>query len=155
MRPITIAILSLGLAAVLPAADNSLGTWKRNISKTKTLTPAANPVKSYSMVREAAGNGVKTTVNGERADGSKIQSSYTLKYDGVPVPVTGDSPFDKYAMKQIDANTFTTEAWNSRNKYHTKGKTVVSKDGKTLTATFEGTDVDGKPLKTTVVSERQ
>jgi hypothetical protein len=40
-------------------------------------------------------------------------------------------------------------------KYHTTARTVVSEDGKTMTTTTKGTGVDGKPIATTAVFDRQ
>jgi len=40
-------------------------------------------------------------------------------------------------------------------KYHSKGRTVISKDGKTMTLTTKGTNAEGKPTRATIVSEKQ
>ena len=87
-------------------------------------------------------------------DGTPINSSYTAKYDGKEYPVTG-APWDTISVKQTDANTLTTELKKTGTKFHTKGRTVVSKDGKTMTVTGKGTDADGKPLTTTIVYDKQ
>lgn len=148
---VLIAITSLSVIA----ADNSLGTWKRNTDKSKYNPMPPNPFKSQTMVREAADGGVKITSKGQRADGTPVETTYTLKYDGKPVSVTGTgSQFDTISMKQIDANTFMSETRKTGGKYHTTGKTVISKDGKTMTNTSKGTDSEGKPLSFTIVYER-
>ena len=144
---ISVAITTIGMFG----ADNSLGTWKRNIEKSKTSTP----YKSVTMAREAAGDSVKVTNTGVREDGTTTTWSYTAKYDGKEYPVTGNGPFDTISMKQIDANTFTTVARTKGGKYHTTGRTVISNDGKTTTLTTKGTNADGKPFTQTIVSERQ
>jgi len=149
---VTIAITAIGIFA----ADNSLGTWKRNIEKTKYKPAPTNPITSMTMVREASDGGVKVTATGERKDGSPINYSYTVKYDGTESPVTGSgSAFDSIAVKQIDANTFTSEIKKSGGKYHATGRVVISKDGKTMTLTNKGTDADGKPMSATIVSDKQ
>jgi hypothetical protein len=79
------------------AADNSLGTWKLNMEKSK-FSPAA-PVKSLTATREASDGGVKVTTTGERSDGAAINGSYTAKYDGKEYPVAG-APYDTIAIKQ-------------------------------------------------------
>ena len=108
------------------------------------------------MVREAAEGGVKVTSKGQRADGTPVETTYTIKYDGRPVSATGTgSQFDTISMKQLDANTFTSETGKKGGKYHTTGKTVISKDGKTMTNTSKGTDAEGKPISFTIVYERQ
>jgi hypothetical protein len=69
-------------------------------------------------------------------------------------PATG-TRFDTISSKQVDANTSTWEVKRADGKYHQTGKNVVSKDGKTLTQTFKGTDLEGKPVHGTNVYDRQ
>ena len=152
MRTLTKVCLILVAAVAAFGADNSLGTWKRNIDKTKGSGPPT--VKSLTTVREASEGGVKVTTTGENMDGTPINSSYTAKYDGKEYPVTG-APWDTISIKQINANTFTSEVKKTGGKYHSKGKTVISKDGKTMTLTTKGTNAEGKPTTATIVSEKQ
>jgi len=145
-------------ASTLFAADNSLGTWKRNIAQSKSSTPGSNPdaVKSWTMVREASGNGVKVTNTVVRQDGTEYNWGYTVQYDGKEYPVTGNSAsFDTIAFRQIDANTFATVFSKKGGKYRTTGRVVISKDGKTYTHTATGTNSDGKSLTQTLVYDRQ
>ena len=146
-------VIGLSITAIgIFAADNSLGTWKRNIDKSTGSGPRT--VKSLTTVREASDGGVKVTSTGENMDGTPINSSYTAKYDGKEHPVTG-APWDTISMKQSNANTFTSETKKTGGKYHSKGRTVISKDGKTMTLTTKGTNADGKPTTATIVSEKQ
>ena len=147
----------IAITAMSPlAADNSLGTWKRNTEKSKYIPMPPNPFKSQTMIRAASGDGVKVTSKGQRADGTPVETTYTLRYDGKPVSVTGKgSQFDTISMKQVDENTFTSETRKTGGKYHTTGKTVISKDGKTMTNTSKGTDSDGKPVSFTIVYDKQ
>ena len=133
--------------------DNSLGTWKLNVERSK-YTPAPFPFKSQSTIRSASDGGVKVTSTGVQADGKPSNSSYTAKYDGLDCPVTG-APFDIIAMKQVDANTLTVTARQASGKFRATGRTVISKDGKTMTTTVSGTDADGKALNATLVYDKQ
>ena len=133
--------------------DNSLGTWKLNVDKSK-YTPAPFPFKSLSMIRSASDGGVKVTSTGVQADGKPSNSSYTAKYDGKDCPVTG-APWDTIALKQVDADTLTFTAKQASGKFHATGRTVISKDGKTMTTTVSGTDADGKALSATLVYDKQ
>jgi len=47
-------------------------------------------------------------------------------------------------VKQVDADTFTGERSKKGGKYHATVRTVVSRDGKTMTRTVKGTGADGK-----------
>ncbi len=153
----SLALFALVITTAVSAwgADNSLGTWKANIAKSK-YTPAPWPVKSLTVTREAAPGGVKVTNSGMRTDGSAINSSYTAKYDGSSSEVTGEgSPYDSMSVKQGDANTFTYEAKNSKTKYRASGRIVISGDGKTMTANASGVDADGKPMTLKIVYDKQ
>jgi hypothetical protein len=146
-----IAISAIGMFA---AADNSLGTWKRNMEKSKFTNPGPNAVKSLTVVNEASEGGRKQTVTGERADGTAINGSSTIKYDGKPYPVTGAS-WDTVSVKQVDANTFTGKAKKTGGKYKSTTRTVISDDGKTMTVTSKGTNTEGNPTSATIVYDKQ
>ena len=156
MRKIIVMLIAgLAISAIgLFGADNSLGTWKRNVAKSKYTPTPANPITSLTMVREASEGGVKSTATGQRKDGAAVNSTYTAKYDGKEYPVT-DAPWDTISIKQIDANTLTTETKKTGGKYHATGRITISKDGKTMTFTNKGTDADGKPAKNKIVYEKQ
>jgi hypothetical protein len=156
MRSVFVKVF-VGLAITSIAmfgADNSIGTWKRNIAKSKTTPPIANPIKSLTLVYEAIDGGVKLTATGERQDGTKINGGYSAKYDGKEYPVTGTT-WDTTSLKQIDANTFTFENKKTGGKYHVTGRTVISKDGKTMTTTTKGTNAEGQPSTSTIIYEKQ
>jgi hypothetical protein len=154
MRNILTKLL-VGLAITVSgalAADNSLGTWKLNMEKSK-FSPSA-PIKSLTVTREASEVGVKQTSAGERADGAPINSSYTAKYDGKEYPVTG-AAYDVVSIKQVNANTYTVTQKKTGGKYNQTGRNVVAKDGKTMTSTRKGTDAEGKASTATMVFEKQ
>ena len=145
-----VAMTSIGMFG----ADNSIGTWKRNIEKSKSTPPITNPITSLTIVLEAVDGGVKETVTGQRKDGTPINGGFTAKYDGKENPVTG-APWDTISIKQIDANTFTSEQKKTGGKYHTTGRIVISKDGKTMTLTAKGTNDEGKPYSGKFIYEKQ
>jgi hypothetical protein len=148
-------VIGVAIAAIgLFGADNSIGTWKRNVAKSKITPEAKNPIKSLTFVYEASDGGVKRTVTGERQDGTAIKSSSTVKYDGKEYPVTG-STWDTISIKQIDANTFTSETKKTGGKYHATSRMVISKDGKTMTTTTKGTNAEGQPFTGTAVYDKQ
>ncbi len=141
-------------ATVMFGADNSIGTWKRNVAQSKVNAASKNPIKSETMVNEAIEGGVKTTVTGERRDGTPIHISASLKYDGKDYPVIGAN-WETASGRQVDANTFNFEYKKSDGKYHVTGHTVISKDGKTMTETLKGTNSEGKPIDIVQVYDRQ
>lgn len=155
-RLLNVLVLIAATAIGLSAADNSIGTWKRNVEKSKYTPVPPNPFKSQTMVREAVNGGVKVTAKGERADGTPVESTYTVSYDGKPVKTESrGSNVDTVSVKQVDANTFITESKKTGGKYHTTSRTVISKDGKTMTTTAKGTDAGGKPISFIIVFDKQ
>lgn len=156
-RLLTLALAALAITSTAAAfaADNSLGTWKLNPEKSK-YSLGALPLKDMTMTRDSAGDGVKVSNTGERADGTPINHSYTAKYDGSPASVSGTgAPYDTVSMKQINANTFTWNATSKQSKFRSHGRVVVSPNGKTMTLNAKGTDPDGKPVTLTLVFEKQ
>jgi hypothetical protein len=147
---IGVAITTIGLYG----ADNSIGTWKRNVAKSTSTPPATNPITSLTIVHEAVDGGVKTTVTGQRKDGTAVNSTSTVKYDGKEYPVTG-APWDTISIKQIDANTFTSEQKKTGGKYHTAARMVISKGGKLMTLTSKGTNDEGKPTTAKAIYDKQ
>ncbi len=155
MRTFSRSFLTFAVTMVAAfGADNSIGTWKLNLGKSK-YTGAPMPVKSLNITREAADGGVKQTTAGEQANGTAINASYTAKYDGKEVQVSGNSPYDMIAVKQVNADTFTDERHKMGGQYKATGRLVVSKDGKMMTATIRGTNQDGKAFTAVYVFEKQ
>jgi hypothetical protein len=156
MRTTLIQVSLILTVAALNAfgADNTLGAWKLNVEKSK-YTPAPMPVKSLNITREASDGGLKQTTTGERADGTAINGSYTAKYDGKDVPVTGTTPYNTIAIKQINANTQTEERKNSGNLYKATMRTVISNGGKIMTATGKGTEPNGKEFTLVFIFDKQ
>jgi hypothetical protein len=154
-RVLGITFAVLAMAAIALGADNTLGTWKYNAGKSKPA-PGVSPIANLTVTREAADGGAKFSDSGERADGSKIDNSYTTKYDGKEVAVTGTGlAWDTVAIKQVNANTLTEERSKKGGKYHSTVRNVVSKDGKTMTATSKGTNADGKAFTAVAVFDKQ
>ena len=154
-RSLRIAFAMAAIGWVALCADNTLGTWKLNPEKSK---PAAGQsrITSLTVVSEASGDGVKVTVKGEREDKSKIDASYTVKYDGKEVTISGSGlPYDTVAIKQVNADTLTDVRSKKGGTYKGTGRFVVSNGGKTATLTTKGTGADGKPFSALTVYDKQ
>ncbi len=141
-------------AAIMFAGDNSAGTWKRNVESTKYASANPNPITSLIMERVSVPGGIKITSTGHRQDGTPINYTVTVMFNGKDYPVTGvGSVFDTIAIKRIDDNT--QSSVTKKGKYHMEGMTVISNGGKTMTITNKGTGADGKPTNFSVVWEKQ
>ena len=153
LRKALFALTITTIAAM--GADNSLGTWKLSVEKSK-YTPAPIPIKSLTTVREASDGGVKVTTTGQRADGTEINTNYSAKYDGSASTVTGTGLlYDTISIRQVNANTFTDERKKTGGSYQATGRTVISNGGKSMTVTTKGTSAEGKAFTSTLVFEKQ
>ena len=140
------------------AADPYVGTWKLNIAKSKippSPTGQAAPKEETRLVR-ALGDQYELTFTGTRTDGSAISAKYTYAQQGgvfkneqsappqgISEIVTVINPSDQYlTMLQNGKQVGVTHI-------------VISKDGKTTSATFKATDAKGKPYESLVVYEKQ
>jgi hypothetical protein len=155
MKPPGRLLIVLAVAAAVAfGADKTIGTWKLNVEKS-SYSPAPLPIKTLTVTREAGDGRVRVTTTGELANGTEINSGYTVKFDGKDVLVNGNAPYDTIAIKQVNDNTFTDSRKKAGGQYKATGRTVISKDGKTMTTTSKGTDGEGKPFTSTFVLEKQ
>jgi hypothetical protein len=147
------ALTSVVQIAIAQSNNPHVGMWRANIAKSKFVF--GTPVKSTTTKIEAAGAGVKYTVDGAYADGSMRHWEFTASYDGKDNRVTGNSPYgDGVALTRVDAST--VRILNKKGGKVTATQTsVVSSDGKMRTVTTKGTDAVGKAVDTTIVYERQ
>lgn len=146
---VVIGIVSAALLAA-QSPDPLIGTWKMNVAKSKGST-----LKAGSTVVEAAGKGLKFSVEFVAADGTVSKWAFTANLDGKDVPVTGNSPYgDTASLARVGANT-TTITSKQGGKVTVTSTIVVAADGKTRTSTSKGTDVKGQTVDTVAVYEKQ
>lgn len=144
----------LAFASTLFAADPFVGTWKLDPSKSKHSGNGPN-AKEATLVIEEQSDNYHVTVTGTNSDGSPLSVKYTVPMKGGTGQVeAGGDVFDAVSSKRIKSN-------QRENTYMKGGKnagtrrSVVSKDGKTLTNTFKGTDPQGNPVTSTQVFDKQ
>ena len=139
----TVFVLAVTASGLLLAQSNPfVGRWKLNLAKSKDT--GAFP-KEETLTVQLAGDQRQVTINGTGANGSPISFKYEVPEKGGAGKVLAGGPYDAVSGKRIDDNT--------REVSYVKGgkemlhvRTVVSKDGKTLTITGKGTDPQGKPV---------
>jgi hypothetical protein len=147
--------LGVGSLVVAQQEDMHFGTWKQNLDKSKGTPPPTGPrPQSVTRIYEPfEGKGVKATFVTVSADGKKTTSTYSAQFDGKDYPYTG-SNFTSIALKRVDR--YTWEAVNKSNgKAGNTGTNTVSKDGKTLTYTYKGSNAQGQPTSGVMVFEKQ
>jgi hypothetical protein len=146
------SLVVAGLSASLAlAGENWLGTWKLNASKSQ---PGANAIRVDVLKFEATADGVKLTSEGTDAQGKPMHAGYTTKYDGKPVKWTGNPMADTATAKKLDDNSY-ENTWTMAGKGTVTAKVVVSKDGKTLTVTQDGTGPNGEKIHSVGVYDKQ
>jgi hypothetical protein len=138
-------------ASMAVAGENWIGTWKLNAAKSK-LNPVG--IKVETLKFEATPAGIKLTSEGADAQGKPAHASYTSKFDGKPVPWTGNPLADTAAPKKIDDNTY-ENAWTQSGKGTVTAKVSVSADGKSLTVTQTGKDASGAAVSSVAVYDKQ
>ncbi len=148
----TAALITLAVALGGTAFAQSVGTWKLNLAKSKYQQGQAP--KSTTLVYEAAGQGIKVTVDTVQADGAKVHYAYAANYDGKDNPVVGNPNADMASRTRVDATT--TKLVNKKGgKVLSNVTLLTSGDGKTLTITTTGVDAQGRNVDSVAVYDKQ
>jgi len=142
-------ILAIGLGAT--AFAQGQGTWKLNVAKS-TYHQGQAP-KSTTLIYEAAGEGIKVTVDSVPAEGAPIHYAYAANYDGKDNPVVGNPNADMAARTRVNATTTTLVNKKGGNVMSTM-TLAVSADGKTLTITTTGKNAKGQNVDSVAVYEK-
>ena len=156
MRFIPAALLLISMA--LFGADNPfLGVWKLNTAKSKaSRMPVA---QSMTVKFEADGDKVRRTVTGVDGEGKPIMQGgpegTSITWDGKDQAVqTKDGPPMTIAVKRV--NPYRNDVTVKQNgKVTATIRSVVSKDGATMTNTIDGTNQKGEKFHEVEVLEKQ
>jgi hypothetical protein len=152
-----VAVVALGLVvgstALAQSSNPEVGTWKLNVAKSK-FSPGTG-AKSRTVKIEAAGAGIKQTVDEVAEDGTVRHNESTANYDGKDVPLIGNSPLgDTVARTRINATT-TKTVWKKSGTITSTNTAVISNDGKTRTTTTKGTNALGQTNDGVAVYDKQ
>jgi hypothetical protein len=151
-RLLVVCLLVVAAVVVKAQADAHIGTWKMNPAKSKA--PQEMALKSQTRTYAAYGDGLRVTIDSVNADGSKTAGRYSAHFDGKENPYSGMQAYDTIALKKLDANTMEATLKKSGKVVQT-ARNVVSKDGKVMTVTANGTDAKGKKYTTVTVLDKQ
>jgi hypothetical protein len=144
------AITIISLSA--QAGDPLTGKWELNLAKSKfTNIPAP---KSETRTYEVTGQQEKMTMERINAQGQPVISEFTANRDGQDYPQTGKSLYDSISISPVDALT-ANYTHKKAGKLVGEGTRVISKDGKTMTISFKGTDPKGQPVEATFVFDKR
>lgn len=115
------------------AGDAELGTWTVDEAKSE-YNPAQPPPKSETRIVEATADGIKMTVQIERANGAKVTLVSTFKKDGKPYALSGNPDIDTLEVTLVSRRE-TIYRELKAGKIEGLVDIVISRDGKTRTAT--------------------
>lgn len=146
---LTVAFCFLGVAAGF-AADPHMGTWKLNEAKSK-ITPGTMKMTTVTF-KKMSGN-VNLTSDGVGPDGKPIHVEWSGKFDGKDYPVSGDPNGETRSYMKVDDRTLHVTV-KKNGKVTATAHTVVSADGKSRTATVNGTTAKGKKFKNVAVYDK-
>ena len=150
---VQILAVILGAAIAVWAADLTLGTWRLNVAKSEFISGPAfkSEVRSY----EASPEGVKVRVRTIEADGHSVTVEYPANYDGKYYPVRGSGgPADAIALATINDHEAALTLMHVNNIVATALR-VVSKNGRTMTISYKGSDPVGRQVDRLLFYERQ
>ena len=94
------------------AADNWVGSWKLNASKSQL---GSNAIRAQTLKFEVTPDGIKLTSDGTDGEGKPMHGGYTSKFDGKDVPWSGNPMADVAAPKRVVA---TAEAGGDPHRGH-------------------------------------
>jgi hypothetical protein len=148
----TLLLVALALNVSAAPADEHSGTWKMNPANSN-YSPGPAP-KSITVKIAADAENMKLTSDGIDAAGKPTHVEYTAKYDGKDYPITGIPNADTVALERLDASTIRSITKRGDQVVMTV-TSVISKDGKTRTATFKGKNAEGLDVNNVVVYDKQ
>jgi hypothetical protein len=148
----------LGLAAAtlpqLAFAQNGppIGTWKLNLQRSQYIAGPAPRSSTLNIAQD--GQIVRDTVQFVDAAGNVTTRVVMHVYDGQPHPATGFPDFDATVLTQVDRNTLIFNRLKA-GKLVQLGTFVISDDGKSLTITNTGIDLNEQPVRSIAVYDKQ
>jgi hypothetical protein len=148
-----VGVLALGVSAAAQAPDPLVGTWKLDVAKS-TYKPGPAPKSVTVVIDPTAGKGIKVAIDVVPGDAAPMKVGYTSMRDGKDSPVTGHPAYDAVAITQTSP-TEGTILYKMGGKPVVTAKTSVSKDGRTLTVTYTGTDPKGQAIHNVGVYTKQ
>jgi hypothetical protein len=150
---VILLMCSLALSVAAAPSDPHIGTWKLNLAKSK-YSPGPAPKEVIMKIEAQGANGYHLTQTGMDAAGKPFHIEFTADNTGKDTPVKGITNTDTVALEKVDARTSKTTL-KKDGKVMMTVLSVVSRDGRTRTSTFKGTDPKGNPVNNVAVYERQ
>jgi len=157
MSKFTLLAAVLLLSQVVPPSVNPLlfGSWTLNLAK--SVYELGPPPKSQTWKYEPFGDGMRVAVETISGNGARIAYGYAVKLDGREYPIEGErTPNGADTISVLSVDALTTDATLRRGgEIVLKIRSVLSRDGKVLTLTSKGTNLNELPTNSVTVFGRQ
>ena len=149
----TALAVCIAFTAASAAANLFLGTWKLIPEKSKFASDPPPP-KSLTMTFQPDGEKVRLIVNGVDTAGKAIKNDNSTLWDGKPHPENGPMGPSRVAVQRVNdhENKVTVEVGG---KKVLTIRSVLSKDGKTMTNVGDGVNLKGEKTHFVEVLEKQ
>ena len=161
-RFLALLFATLAVLTTFAGVDPMVGTWKLNYEKSKF--PSDYPVpKSETIIVQEHEGGLKLAGDAINSHGKPAHNEYILMFDGKDYPETGvaQGPVAGFGNgivtvtgKRINARTVLVTRKRGGKVVSTQ-RTFISKDGKTRTSYWKGTNEKGEPRTFITVFDRQ
>ena len=136
-------------------------TWvlEAELRENKTHSGPHRPTSTEcnADLRTLRGQRRQSNIRDNHCGRKEVKTSLSAHFDGKDYPYTysgTEGNFTHIALKRVDRYTWEAEN-KSKGKVTNAGTNTVSKDGKTLTYTFKGTNAQGEPNSGSLVFEKQ
>jgi hypothetical protein len=144
-------LCSLVLLTTLASADPFTGTWVLNLAKSKLPPPLPRSQISY-IEADSAGIQIREVIVEE--GGKQTNITVNARFDGKDYAIVGSRFVDAVVYQRVDSHTLKGMV-KKAGKIVTHETATVSKDGRTLTGTYSGTDLNGKQVNAVAVFDKQ
>lgn len=151
-----VALLALALPCVALAesdSDPAIGTWMLNLSKS-SFKPGPAPQSETRTFEAVPGGMIRLTIHQVAANGAEITETTTFRRDGKPYAFGGSPNMDAIEVRRTRV-TETTSNYLRGGKVIGHNRTVLSKDGSTMTYTSTYRTPSGHTERDVRVYERQ
>ena len=146
-----VVLVFAAVASVWAETDPRIGTWKLDVSKSKSSNGQmpASETRTYA----AEGSAIMSTTEGVDAKGKAISNHSDVTADGKAHP-SGANPSITVSIKQTGPGAYAGTIKRD-GKVISTNTAVISGGGKIFTFKTKGTDADGKAYTSTLVYEKQ
>src|SRR5262245_18431113 len=135
----TIAVCAFSIS--LCAADPMAGTWRMNLSESKS-DPGPAPRSGTMRIAQEVTDFL-VTVERINSEGKRVKFSYTVRKDGKEHPITGPEGAGTITWRRADDYT-TERVFRIGGKEVGRNRVVVSPDGRRQTVKTSRVNVNGQ-----------